>query len=1156
LRSSRARRLRRFVNAALLSALVVVVCLSATGAVADGTPTLSSDKLDYSPGERVTLSATGWNGGEDVALVVRGSDGIVYDEATVEADAAGGFTYEFTLPDIYLPSYTAEATGSSGAVVSATFTDSNISLSPATTTASVGAGSTTTVSITATKLASGPAGDPTVTGLAIPTGSANQCFSNSGSELPSAWLSVATPSLPTTITGATQTLTIGVAPPNGTAAGNYRTRISFAVTNGNANDVQLCVSVTADTAAPTGSVSINGNAVATNATSATLALQASDTVGVTAYRVANGSDCSAASYVSVTAATSFSASVSHGLASGDGTKTVCAQFRDAGGNQSATVTDTIVLDTVKPVIAATATKADATSYNAGAWTNQSVTVVFTCTENAGGSGLATSNPISGGGTQSTETASGSFSSGACLDNAGNAADAVTFGPVKVDKTKPLISATASAPPGDTAYVAGTWTNQSVRVDFSCTDGLSGKATDTVAGTTLSAEGVTASVSNTGTCVDNAGNTADPASFGPVRIDKTKPVVTANATKADSSPYVPGTWSNQSVTVEFTCAEAGSVQSGLATSNPLSGGGTQSSDTSTGSFTSGACLDNAGNEANGVTFAPVKVDTTNPVVTTTATKADTTPYGAGTWTNQTVTVAFTCAEVGVVQSGLATTNPVAGGGTQSTETNAVGVSFTSSGACTDNAGNHATAVTFGPVKLDKTKPTLTASATTEPGGAPYLPNSWTNRNVKVAFDCQDALSGVATDSVSDVTVVAEGANQSVSSTGDCTDEAGNEAASTSFADIDIDKTAPTLAATATSPPGASAYTAGTWTNKSVGVAFSCADTLSGVATDTVPDVTLTDEGSDQSVTSTGDCTDNAGNEADPATFANVDIDKSGPHAPTVAADRAPEYAGGGGWFKDAVTVKVVDTGDPDLQDGTPGSGVDPSSVPSDTVYSTSGSHTKSATVKDRAGNVSGSASLTVQVDTTSPGFGACVGGPYLLGSGIHAVAITASDAGESGVDAAASALAGTVDTSSVGTKNVQFTARDNVGHEATKTCAYSVIFGFHGFFQPVDNGGVLNAVNAGRAIPVKFDLSGNQGLDIFATGFPASTAVSCNGGTTTDVLEETLTAGSSSLSYSDGQPFGQYHYVWKTDKAWAGTCRRLDLRLLDGTTHSALFKFTK
>ena len=70
---------------------------------------------------------------------------------------------------------------------------------------------------------------------------------------------------------------------------------------------------------------------------------------------------------------------------------------------------------------------------------------------------------------------------------------------------------------------------------------------------------------------------------------------------------------------------------------------------------------------GHVLGPVDVDTTSPVVSTTATKGGTTPYGAGTWTNQTVTVAFTCADAGAVQSGLATTNPVAGGGTQSTET---------------------------------------------------------------------------------------------------------------------------------------------------------------------------------------------------------------------------------------------------------------------------------------------------------------------------------------------------------------------------------------------------------------------------------------------------------------------------------------------------------
>jgi hypothetical protein len=54
------------------------------------------------------------------------------------------------------------------------------------------------------------------------------------------------------------------------------------------------------------------------------------------------------------------------------------------------------------------------------------------------------------------------------------------------------------------------------------------------------------------------------------------------------------------------------------------------------------------------------------------------------------------------------------------------------------------------------------------------------------------------------------------------------------------------------------------------------------------------------------------------------------------------------------------------------------------------------------------------------------------------------------------------------------------------------------------------------------------------------------------------AGNSSLNY-DGTvnpPIGQYIYVWKTDKAWANTCRRLDVQLRDGTTHSAKFKFTR
>ena len=98
------------------------------------------------------------------------------------------------------------------------------------------------------------------------------------------------------------------------------------------------------------------------------------------------------------------------------------------------------------------------------------------------------------------------------------------------------------------------------------------------------------------------------------------------------------------------------------------------------------------------------------------------------------------------------------------------------------------------------------------------------------------------------------------------------------------------------------------------------------------------------------------------------------------------------------------------------------------------------------------------------------------------------------------------------------------------------------------------MNAGRGVPVKFSLDGDQGLDIFASGSPTSQPIDCNTGSPVDVdVEETTSAGSSSLSYNAASD--QYTYVWKTDSAWAGTCRQLTVTLSDGTTHTAKFKFT-
>jgi CSLREA domain-containing protein len=115
-----------------------------------------------------------------------------------------------------------------------------------------------------------------------------------------------------------------------------------------------------------------------------------------------------------------------------------------------------------------------------------------------------------------------------------------------------------------------------------------------------------------------------------------------------------------------------------------------------------------------------------------------------------------------------------------------------------------------------------------------------------------------------------------------------------------------------------------------------------------------------------------------------------------------------------------------------------------------------------------------------------------------------------------------------------------------------IYDFSGFFSPVDNLPTLNTVKAGQAIPVKFSLDGDQGLDIFAPGYPQVQKIACDSDAPGDVVEETVSSGNSGLQYDTAT--GTYTYIWKTQKSWAGTCRQLIIKLDDGTIHSANFKF--
>src|SRR6476620_11371643 len=75
------------------------------------------------------------------------------------------------------------------------------------------------------------------------------------------------------------------------------------------------------------------------------------------------------------------------------------------------------------------------------------------------------------------------------------------------------------------------------------------------------------------------------------------------------------------------------------------------------------------------------------------------------------------------------------------------------------------------------------------------------------------------------------------------------------------------------------------------------------------------------------------------------------------------------------------------------------------------------------------------------------------------------------------------------------------------------YGFSGFLQPVDNAPTWNVAKAGSANPVKFRLGGNLGLDVLKQGYPTAAAAACPGaGAPTDLVEQLLTAGGSSLTY--------------------------------------------
>lgn len=239
-----------------------------------------------------------------------------------------------------------------------------------------------------------------------------------------------------------------------------------------------------------------------------------------------------------------------------------------------------------------------------------------------------------------------------------------------------------------------------------------------------------------------------------------------------------------------------------------------------------------------------------------------------------------------------------------------------------------------------------------------------------------------------------------------------------------------------------------------------------------------------------------------------------------------------------------------------------SVPDGASLDTSrlGEVSVTVTASDNAGNdTSATAAVTVvdrtapSVDLRSPRDGAV----YVVGEQVIADYDCADDAGGSGIVSCTGPVADgqPIDTSTPGDKVFTVEAVDAAGNSSGAGADYRVISRSGGFLWPVRNLPAINTWRAGALVPIRFEFEGHHGADVIAKGWPRSAPIACDSAALLEDGEPTV------ARYKHRQKVGKgtrerYLYLWRTRRDWAGSCRQFILKLSDGTTHRANFRFVR